>query len=43
MVRVRVPGGVATAEQWLAVDELGTEYGNGKFKLTTRQVRQYYF
>jgi len=40
MVRVRVPGGVATPAQWLEVDRLATEFGNGTIKLTTRQAFQ---
>ena len=40
MIRVRVPGGVSTAAQWLAIDDLGSKYGNNAFKLTTRQAYQ---
>ncbi|WP_406946172.1 assimilatory sulfite reductase (NADPH) hemoprotein subunit [Halobacillus sp. SY10] len=40
MVRVRLPGGVATPEQWLTMDSLADEYGNGTMKLTTRQTFQ---
>ncbi|MCA0989705.1 assimilatory sulfite reductase (NADPH) hemoprotein subunit [Pseudalkalibacillus hwajinpoensis] len=40
MVRVRLPGGVATPEQWLVMDDLANEYGNGTLKLTTRQTFQ---
>ncbi len=40
MIRARVPAGVATAEQWLALDKLADEYGNGTMKLTTRQAFQ---
>jgi len=40
MVRVRAPGGVATAGQWLVMDELADKYGNGTLKLTTRQAFQ---
>jgi len=40
MIRVRVPGGVATPEQWLAMDELASRYGSGTLKLTTRQAFQ---
>src|SRR5690606_37077962 len=28
MLRVRLPGGVATPEQWLVLDELAEKYGN---------------
>jgi sulfite reductase (NADPH) hemoprotein beta-component len=40
MIRVRVPGGVTTPEQWLVMDELSDKYGNGSLKLTTRQAYQ---
>ncbi|SEH72245.1 sulfite reductase (NADPH) beta subunit [Halobacillus karajensis] len=40
MVRVRLPGGVATPEQWLTMDSLADAYGNGTIKLTTRQTFQ---
>ncbi|MBT2662850.1 assimilatory sulfite reductase (NADPH) hemoprotein subunit [Bacillus sp. ISL-45] len=40
MLRVRLPGGVATPEQWLTLDDLSEKYGNGTLKLTTRQTFQ---
>jgi sulfite reductase (NADPH) hemoprotein beta-component len=40
MLRVRLPGGVATPEQWLVMDELADKYGNGTLKLTTRETFQ---
>lgn len=40
MIRVRAPGGVATPEQWLVMDELAHKYANGTLKLTTRQAFQ---
>ena len=40
MIRVRVPGGVATPAQWLRMDELADKFGNGTLKLTTRQAFQ---
>jgi sulfite reductase (NADPH) hemoprotein beta-component len=40
MLRVRLPGGVATPEQWLTLDDLSHKYGNGTLKLTTRQTFQ---
>ena len=40
MIRVRVPGGVSTAEQYLAMDEIADQYANGTLKLTTRQAYQ---
>lgn len=40
MLRVRLPGGVATPEQWLVLDDLAQKNGNGTLKLTTRQTFQ---
>ncbi|WP_284037843.1 assimilatory sulfite reductase (NADPH) hemoprotein subunit [Neobacillus sp. 114] len=40
MLRVRLPGGVATPEQWLVMDDLAEENGNGTLKITTRQTFQ---
>jgi sulfite reductase (NADPH) hemoprotein beta-component len=40
MIRARVPAGVSTSEQWLALDQLADTYGNGTLKLTTRQAFQ---
>lgn len=40
MVRVRVPGGVATPKQWLVLDELARKYANGTLRLTSRQAIQ---
>lgn len=40
MLRVRMPGGVATADQWLVIDDLAQKYGNETLKLTTRQTFQ---
>jgi sulfite reductase (NADPH) hemoprotein beta-component len=42
MIRVRVPGGVTTPAQWLAMDELADKYANGTLKLTTRQAFQFH-
>ena len=42
MVRVRVPGGVCTSEQWLRMDELAHLQANGTLKLTTRQAFQFH-
>ncbi|QLL32464.1 hypothetical protein HG536_0C06330 [Torulaspora globosa] len=40
MARVRLPGGIATPEQWLVLDRLSDETGNGTIKLTTRATFQ---
>ncbi|MDH3660042.1 MAG: NADPH-dependent assimilatory sulfite reductase hemoprotein subunit [Alphaproteobacteria bacterium] len=42
MIRVRVPGGVCTPEQWLAMDQIATDYANGTLRLTTRQAFQFH-
>ncbi len=40
MIRVRLPGGIASPKQWLSIDKLADEYGSGTIKLTTRQAFQ---
>jgi sulfite reductase (NADPH) hemoprotein beta-component len=40
MIRVRIPGGVLTRPQWLALDQVARDYGNGSMRLTTRQTVQ---
>ena len=40
MIRVRMPGGVVTPVQWLALDGVARDYGNGTMRLTTRQTVQ---
>src|SRR5215471_4584165 len=42
MVRVRIPGGRLTADQYLALDELADRYGNGSLRVTTRQSIQFH-
>ena len=42
MVRVRVPGGIATADQWLEMDRLARQYANQTIRLTTRQAFQFH-
>jgi sulfite reductase (NADPH) hemoprotein beta-component len=42
MIRVRVPGGVATPSQWLEMDRIALEHANGALKLTTRQAFQFH-
>ncbi len=37
MVRTRLPGGGITGEQYLVLDEISEKYGNGAFRITTRQ------
>ena len=40
MLRVRLPGGRCTAQQYLMLDRLADERGNGTLRLTTRQTFQ---
>ena len=40
MIRVRVPGGVCTTDQWLSMDEIARTRANGTIRLTTRQAFQ---
>ena len=40
MLRLRMPGGVMTAEQYLAMDDICEKYANGTLRFTTRQSIQ---
>ena len=40
MIRARVPGGICTAAQWLAMDRIACTHANGTMRLTTRQTFQ---
>jgi sulfite reductase (NADPH) hemoprotein beta-component len=40
MIRTRLPGGVCTPQQWLALDAIARTYANGTLRLTTRQAFQ---
>ncbi|PZP51062.1 MAG: sulfite reductase, partial [Azospira oryzae] len=42
MVRVRMPGGVCTPAQWLAMDALARSHANGTLRITTRQTFQFH-
>src|SRR4051812_6409613 len=42
MARIRVPGGVCTTAQWLALAPLADSHANGTLKLTTRQAFQFH-
>lgn len=42
MVRLRLPGGVLTPQQWLALDAVAEECANHTLKLTTRQTFQFH-
>ncbi len=40
MIRLRLPGGVLTAEQWMATHHIAGEHSTGVIKITTRQTIQ---
>ena len=42
MARASIPGGVLTADQWLAMDRLADEAADGSLRLTTRQGLQFH-
>jgi sulfite reductase (ferredoxin) len=42
MVRASIPGGVLTADQYLAADRLADEVGNATLRITTRQGLQWH-
>jgi len=42
MVRIRLPGGVCTPAQWLAIDNIARQHANGQLRLTTRQTFQFH-
>jgi sulfite reductase (NADPH) hemoprotein beta-component len=42
MVRVRLPGGVATAAQWRALDTIAREHGSTSLRITSRQTIQFH-
>ncbi len=42
MARLRVPGGVMTPAQWLAMQAIAEARGNGSLRLTTRQTIQFH-
>src|SRR3954470_9360350 len=42
MVRTKFPGGVLSAPQYVACDQLATEFGNNTLRITTRQDFQFH-
>ncbi|WP_196137538.1 assimilatory sulfite reductase (NADPH) hemoprotein subunit [Aliikangiella sp. G2MR2-5] len=42
MIRARIPGGVATSQQYIQMAELATKYSSGSLRLTTRQAYQWH-
>jgi len=42
MARIRVPGGICTPKQWLAMDAIADSRGNSTLKITNRQSFQFH-
>jgi sulfite reductase (NADPH) hemoprotein beta-component len=42
MLRVRLPGGKATPQQWLVLDKLSEEFASPSLRITTRQTFQFH-
>ena len=42
MIRLRLPGGLVSPDQWLKLDDIATTYANGTLRLTTRATFQYH-
>ena len=42
MIRCRLPGGVATPQQWIQMNDISDNFGNETMKLTTRQTFQFH-
>jgi sulfite reductase (NADPH) hemoprotein beta-component len=42
MIRGRIPGGVLSAKQWIAMDDLATTKANNTLRVTTRQSIQFH-
>jgi sulfite reductase (ferredoxin) len=42
MIRVVVPGGRLSSEQWLALDDISSSIADGSIRLTTRQAVQFH-
>jgi len=40
MIRLRIPGGSITPQQWIAANHIAGEYSTGVIKITTRQTIQ---
>jgi sulfite reductase (NADPH) hemoprotein beta-component len=42
MIRMRIPGGLTSPKQWLALDNIASTYANGTMRLTTRETFQFH-
>jgi sulfite reductase (NADPH) hemoprotein beta-component len=43
MIRIRLPAGIVTPEQWLKLDALARDHGNDTIRITTRQTFQFHW
>jgi sulfite reductase (NADPH) hemoprotein beta-component len=43
LIRLRLPGGVCTPQQWLKLDTLARAYGQSSLRITTRQTFQFHW
>jgi sulfite reductase (NADPH) hemoprotein beta-component len=42
MIRLRLPGGIVSPDQWIKLDDIAGTYANGSLRLTTRATFQYH-
>ena len=42
MIRLRIPGGVVSSKQWIALDDIASTYANHTLRITTRATFQYH-
>lgn len=42
MLRLRIPGGLVTSQQWIALDDIASTYANNTLRVTTRETFQYH-
>ena len=40
MIRLRLPGGLVSPDQWIKLDDIAGTYANGTLRLTTRATSQ---
>lgn len=42
MLRLRIPGGLVSAKQWIGLDDIASTYANNTLRVTTRETFQYH-
>ena len=42
MIRIALPGGQVTKDQYIDLDRMADEFGNGSIRITTRQAIQFH-